>query len=164
MEGLDVYIQVLKDSLKEKQEIMNQLLDATIEQKQVLHSNSSRSMICDAILAKVDEKTELLKRLEFNDQGFEKVYQRVRKSLIDEKENYRADILVMNDMITKIVDDSVKLQALEMNNKEEIDIFLKNEKGKIKSFNMVRANSQAYYQHMANRHQLEQSYFWDSKQ
>lgn len=163
MEGLEVYIQVMKDSLKEKQEIMKQLLDATIEQKEVLHSDSSKAIICDAIMAKVDEKAELLKRLEFNDSGFEKVYRRVRDDLMREKDKYRTDIMVMDDMIKKIVDDSVKLQALEMNNKEQIDTFLKSEREKVKSFNLVRANSKAYYQHMANQHQPEQSYFLDSK-
>lgn len=163
MEGMEVYIQVMKESLKEKQEILKQLLDATIEQKQVLQSDSSKGIISDAIMAKVDEKAELLKKLEFNDRGFEKIYQRIRDELMEKKDMYQSDIIVMNDMIKKIVDDSMKLQALELKNKKEIDLFLKNEREKIKSFNLVRANSKAYYQHMANRHQAEQSYFLDSR-
>lgn len=159
-----VYLQVLKDSLIEKQSIMNDLIEATAEQSQLLRSDSSREMICDAVMEKVAEKEELLKKLEHNDKGFEKIYQRLRPILVKEKENYHSEIVILQEMIKKITDDSVKLEAMERKNKEELDIFLKRERERIRDFKMVRQNSVQYYQHMANKHQIGQTYFLDHKQ
>ena len=159
-----VYLQVLKDSLREKQNIMNSLLEATTEQSTLLKSDSSREIMCDAIMEKVSEKGELLKQLEYNDQGFEKIYQRLRPILIEEKETYHADIVILQEMIKKITDDSLKLEALERKNKEALDMFLKKERERLRDFRMVRQNSVQYYQHMANKHQIGQTYFLDHKQ
>lgn len=159
-----VYLQVLKDSLREKQNIMNSLLEATTEQSTLLKSDSSREIICDAIMEKVSEKEELLKKLEYNNQGFEKIYQRLRPILIEEKETYHADIVILQEMIKKITDDSLKLEALERKNKEALDMFLKKERERLRDFRMVRQNSVQYYQHMANKHQIGQTYFLDHKQ
>ncbi len=159
-----VYIQVLKDSLMEKQKIINALIEATTEQSQVLKSDSSKEVICDVIMEKVSQKEELLKRLEHNDRGFEKVYRRLRQTFLDEKETYHSEIVILQEMIKKIADDSVKLEALERKNKEAVDLFLKKEHERMKNFKLVRENSKQYYQHMSNKHQIGQTYFVDHKQ
>lgn len=158
------YFQVLKDSLRKKQQILNALIKATTEQEQALKSDSSNEMIGDTMLEKIAEKEELLKELENTDQGFEKVYQRVKESLIENKEAYRMEITELQKMIKKITDDSVKLEAMERRNKERLDLFLKKERGKIRDFRMGQESSKQYYQHMANKHQIGQTYFMDHKQ
>lgn len=159
-----VYLQVLKDSLIEKQNIMNGLIEATEEQSQILKSDFSREYIADEIMEKVSKKEELLKRLEHNDQGFEKIYQRLRPLLVNQKEAYHSEIVLLQEMIKKITDDSIKLEAMERKNKEAIDLFLKKERERMKNFKLVRENSKQYYQHMNNKHQIGQTYFLDHKQ
>ena len=70
-----VYVSILKDSLKEKYEVMQKILDATKRQAEIL---SSDPVDADAFDEMLSQKEELISRIFTLDGGFERVFSKVK--------------------------------------------------------------------------------------
>ena len=160
MDNSSVYISVLHDSLSRKVEIVKEILELTKEQSRIL---SAQDMDSDRFDDIIDEKGVRIDEMLEIDKGFNVTFERVRDILQNNKEEYRSQIIEMQNFIRVITDMSVDLESLEQSNKNKCNEFLHNKRKEIKEFNQSSTTAASYYRNMSNQHQSWQTYFLDKK-
>lgn len=157
---LKVYVSALQDALQSKWEILKKMLELTQAQQEVLSAEDVDMERFDAL---VEEKDILLKRLERLDNGFQELFDKIGTKLKENAEQYKAQVLEMQNYIRTITDCSVKIQTLEQRNKEKFTAFVSGKRKEIREFKKSNKTAVSYYQNMANQHREWQSYFVDKK-
>ena len=138
---------------------MEQLSQHTKEEETLLKNKQATVDEIDEI----EEKKKLaLEELEKADQGFERVYQRVKETLEENKYEYEKEIKTLQGLIRKITDYTAKIQAQELRNKQLMELFLQQKKQDIRTFYNNHNTTTQYTMHLANR-ESGQSYFFDKK-
>lgn len=155
------YVQIMMDSLKKKEAILEEINKKNIEQKKVIEAEEISFEEFDRI---VDEKSVLIKKLENVDQGFELLYENVRQILQTEegKEQYRSQIKEMQDSIRRITEKSAAIQVQEQRNKQGIEAMFRSEKEKLKAGKISSAAAVNYYKTM-NQTNVVAPQFLDKK-
>lgn len=155
----ETYIQLLIDSLVKKQEVLNELMEITTRQQNIIDSESFEE---DEFLKTISLKEEQIKSLEEMDRGFELVYDRVRENLSDNRKEYIPQITTLKERVTIITDLSVRLQALEKRNKPKLEALLANKRKNIRNSRLSNETVTNYYKNMSSKTD-SQSYFYDKK-
>ena len=155
----ETYIQLLIDSLVKKQEVLNELMEITTRQQNIIDSESFEE---DEFLKTISLKEEQIKSLEEMDRGFELVYDRIRENLSDNRKEYIPQITALKELVTIITDLSVRLQALEKRNKPKLEALLANKRKSIKNSRLSNETVTNYYKNMSNKPDTK-SYFYDKK-
>jgi len=153
------YIQLLIDSLNKKYGILNELMQITVRQRDIINAQSfDDSEFMDTIAL----KEELIKGLSELDKGFELVYDRVRDEIQQNSSMYQSEITSLRELVTKVTDLSVNLQALEKSNKTNLEHVLSRKRKEIGKARMSNETVANYYKTMSGRAESE-SYFYDKK-
>lgn len=155
-----VYVSILKDSLKEKYEVMQKILNATKQQEEILSKDPVDADAFDTLLSRKDE---LIARIFTLDGGFERVFSKVNPFIQADPQSFKPEILEMQNYIRIITECSVKIQALEQKNKNRFEAFVKSKRKEIRDFNQSNKTASMYYQNMSNQHHQWQTYFLDKK-
>ena len=163
MENINVYITILSDSLKKKMDVLQDILNLTKEQGQILSEQDTEKMDVDGFDRIVEKKVELLKEMQELDNGFDSVYKKIGKILADNKDTYKSAILQMQNLIRSITDIGVQLESLEQQNKTKFNTFIRNKRHAINDFKQSNRVATSYYQNMSNQHRVWQSHFLDQK-
>lgn len=158
MSGL-VYVNILADSLQRKKSALKSILELTKEQQSLLKGDCFRDEEFKFI---IEKKQRFIKQLDDLDAGFETIYRKVNAELEADKFKYKEDIVKMQHLITEITDLSVEVQALEKQNKIQMEIMIANRKEKLRSSKMSNQGVSSYYRNMANTFQ-PQSFYVDRK-
>ncbi|MBO4376478.1 MAG: flagellar export chaperone FlgN, partial [Lachnospiraceae bacterium] len=95
------YLDILKESLVKKIEVLKKIKEATFSQKEIL---SEESFDMEAFDSYVDEKDGYIDELTKLDEGFDSLYKKVSKELEGNKEKYTAEISEMKQLITEITE------------------------------------------------------------
>lgn len=153
-----VYVTMMVDALKKKERVLEFLLEKTREQEMLLRAEeldqSGFSVTIEEKGIKIDELNEL-------DEGFDALFKMVKQEIVAHREEYRADIEQMQNLIGRISDLGVQIQALEHQNSERFKMYLSGKRKEIRDFHMSNRTASTYYQNMANVHTPDQSYFFD---
>lgn len=153
------YIDILILSLRKKINILEELEQTLEGESQVL----KKSKLSFEEIDRVDEKKgKALEELEKADQGFERVYARVKEELASNQNAYETEIKTMQSLIKKITDYTAKIQAQELRNKQLLEYFLQAKKQEVRSFHFNHKTANQYTSHLANSG-TEQSFFFDNK-
>ena len=155
-----VYVNIMLDSLKRKQQILSFLYDCTKDQEQLL---KDENMDPDAFKQLIDAKGERIEELSTIDDGFDTIFHLVKEEIEKNRENYREEILQMQKLITGVSEIGVQIQALEQQNSGHFKTYLARHRKEIHDFNMNNRTAGAYYQNMADAHKPQTSYFIDEK-
>ena len=139
---------------------MERLLALTKEQNELLNQSEVDADRFEEILG---EKDGYIKEIVDLNKGFERVFASIGTSLQDQKENYRSEIVQMQNLIRVVTDQGVALERLERENKEIFTSYLRKNREEIATFNKSNHMANTYHQNMANQHREWQSYFMDSK-
>jgi len=151
------YVEILKNTLEMKLEVLKKLDKMEFEKE-----NSGGSSI-DSIDKYLDEKEELINKLEQLDEGFEITYEYAKDEINNNKDQYKEEIISMQNYIKEITDITVQLRIKEANMKESFDVFCKGKKEEVKKFNKGTKTALSYYKNMTDVHKDEDSYFFNSK-
>ena len=111
----------------------------------------------------VEEKAKYIEHLDLLDQGFDKLFARVKEELDVNREAYHAEIKEMQTLIASITEKSNKIQVQEARNK---DLMTQKFAKVHKQVRDVRASQQAvnqYYQSMKKINFIDPQ-FMDNKQ
>ena len=157
--GNNTYIAMLKDILLQKKKVTEEILWVTLEQETALAPEFEDIERFDSLMEK---KEPLIAKLEQLDQGFSDIYAKVQATLNGQKEEYKSEILELQNLIKEITDISVKIQAVEERNRRMFENYLL---GRKQQFKTARKNSRAtsaYYKAMTGNAQPE-SHFMDKK-
>ena len=153
------YLTILLESLYKKIDVLDEILRICQKQSEIL---ALETFDFEAFDACVDDKDVCIEQLNKLDENFETVYQRVAQELKGNKQRYASWIKECQDLITRITDKSMEIQAHEMRNKQAVEAHLRRER---KSFGQGRRSAEVamgYYRTMSNTGMV-QSQFMDQK-
>lgn len=160
MDSINTYISVLHGSLRKKLELIKGLLELTKEQSKILNKEPVDADSFDRIISekglKINEVLEI-------DRGFQTVFNKIHSVIKESPQQYRQQILEMQNFIRAITDIGVEIENLEQKNKEKFSQFLASKRSDIKEFKVSNKTAVSYYKNMSNQHKEWQSYFVDSK-
>lgn len=153
------YVQILVDTLEKKKGILSKILAVTKEQADL----ASMEQFDEKQLEKtLDEKEDLINRLNEADNGFDVIYERVRSEIIKNQGVYAKAIQKMQSLIKTCTEIGMEIQVLEERNRGKFAITFSSKR---QEYKQVRVNTSAatnYYKTMSKTHVVD-SYFLDQK-
>lgn len=155
----NTYIDIMIQSLNKKMKVLEEIKRINQLQKNLLEDDKSQVEEFDKT---VEDKAALISQMEQLDSGFDKLFERVRETLNENKEAYVEKIKAMQTLIRQITDLSMELQAQEARNKDLMTRKFVSIRERAK---VVRTNKKAvnqYYQNMMQLNVVEPQ-FLDNK-
>ena len=153
------YLLIMIQSLKKKIQVLDCIIDANMRQKADLEDPNLDPDDFDKI---VEEKARYIEQLDLLDSGFDKLFERVKEAVENDKAAYKNEIKEMQTLIVRITEKSSEIQVQEMRNKD----LMTQKFAKIhKQARDVRASQQAvnqYYQNMKKLNVIDPQ-FMDNK-
>lgn len=154
------YLNVLEESLQRKLQVMEKIQAYNLRQQEIFRSDHVELAKFDEY---VEEKGALIEELTALDNGFETLYQKVSEELAENREKYTEQIKRLQELVTRVTEESVSIQAQEARNKKLVEDYFRKERLNI---GQNRKNSKAaydYYKSMSHS-SVVQSQFMDNKQ
>lgn len=154
----EAYIDIMLQSLKKKEEVLNKIILINKDQKLSLEDENAGP---DRFDETVEQKSVLIEQLDQLDSGFEKLFERMKEELDGNKDKYAKQIKEMQKYIKSVTDKSMEIQAQEARNKELMMKKFANIKSKAKSVRQSSNIANKYYQNM-NKINLVDPQFMDN--
>ena len=154
------YLEMMEESLKQKVEVLESIEKENLIQKGILED--TEHFDGDGFDAAIDRKSVLIRRIEELNEGFDSLFNRVKDELEGNREKYRDQIRIYQDLIRKITDLS---NAIEVQERRNRDLAKSHFQGMNDRINQNRRSNQAaynYYQTM-NKSKVVPPQFYDSK-
>lgn len=153
------YVGILLDTLEKKQGVLRDILLLTQDQEQVCkQADYDEERMSDLI----NKKEVQIAKLNELDDGFDRVYSRVRLEVRDHKEEYKDDILKMQEYIRTCTDLGNAIMVLEDRNRGRIEQFFMGKKSEYKMSRAKTAVASNYLKTMNNT-KVMSAYFVDKK-
>lgn len=140
------YVTVLEESLEKKLRVLEEIYRICQQQEEAL---AKEDVDLDDFDRYVESKDICIEKLDKLDEGFEILYERVSQELVDKKEAYAKQIKHMQELITKIMDRSTSIQALEERNKKAIENALSKERKELRQGKRSLNAAMSYYRNMS---------------
>ena len=153
------YINIMLQSLQKKLKVLDNIIQINKRQKEELENPS---LDPDDFDKTVEEKSELIEQLELLDNGFEKLYEKVREELQANKEEYKDEIFQMQNDIRLLTEKSMEIQTQEARNKQLMEQKLANVKKQVKEIRSSQKVVNQYYKNMMKKGYTE-PHFLDNK-
>lgn len=152
-------MQMLKESLDKKLEILNQIMEYEQKQQDMIKLDAFPYEEFDK---SVDEKVALVEQIDKLDEGFEKVYDRIRSQLLTNKDQYAEQIRLLQGLIAEITEKNVSIQAMESRIKMAVDQKIKKDRLDLQQRRNSGKAAQSYYTNMRKLNFVD-SQFMDRK-
>lgn len=150
METTENYLQIMVDSLEKKEKYLDRIIEQNKTQHEYVKGKVYEDVNWNAFNVLVTEKEAEIDRIIEIDDAFSEIYNKVRTEVIANKEKYRPYVLKLQEIITRLTDKGVQIQASEERNRQIIDnIFLKTRQEIKKQRTGLNAAS-TYYKTMSN--------------
>lgn len=150
MESIDNYLQVMIDSLKKKEKLLDRLIEKNNAQEACIKNKVYEDVDWDTFNMLVAEKEAAIDRIVVLDEGFEETYRLVKDEVESNREVYRNKIKELQEIIVRLTDKGTRIQTGEQRNRQNIDnIFLATRKEIKKQRTGLKAVS-TYYNTMRN--------------
>ena len=160
MDSVNTYISVLHGSLRKKLELVKELLEFTKEQNIILNEDDVDIDSFDKIVSEKDIRINEVLEI---DKGFDSVFNKIGSTIKANPQEYRQQILELQNLIRTITDIGVEIEGLENKNKEKFSKFILAKREEIKDFKKSNNTAASYYKNMSNKQQKWKSYFVDRK-
>lgn len=154
------YIEILKQSLSKKIELLNTISALNVEQKHMLEDPE---LDPDTLDENMQRKAELVEELSGLDEGFNQIFERVKTELNANRERYAADIKYMQRMIASIMEKSNQVQLEEQRNKTLIEQKFGAVKKQIREVKQSRQAVSSYYKSMSKVNLVDPQFMDDKK-
>jgi len=153
------YIQVLIQSLHQKVEALDSVIEKNKEQYEIL---SAEEADMEAFEENVKDKSTYIDKIVFLDDGFEEIYTRVKEELDTNRNSHTSEIKEMKELISMITERSMTIQAQEQRNKELAALQFAKAKRKIKQLKTGNQVAEKYYNSMQQINYIDPQ-FMDKK-
>lgn len=156
---MEQYLNSLIEGLKAKEKMLDELTALTERQQTIV---SGEKIDWDAFDAIVDEKSDIIEKLNQNDEGFTAVFDRIRDDLKSQMGKYSSYIDQIKSGIANVTNKSTSLMALEQRTKTRVENAFKRQK---KEYNNSKTSSRVatnYYNAM-NKMNFVDPQLMDSK-
>lgn len=156
---LNQYLTILIESLQKKSKVLDEISAYNERQSQLFKSGDASLETFDSL---VEEKGKLIEALVKLDEGFETLYDRIAEEVATNKDLYADQIKQLQELIKKVTDQSVAIQAQEARNKEFVESYFRKQKQQLKSKKQSSVAAINYYKNMS-RTSVVSPQFLDSK-
>lgn len=112
------YIVIMLESLQKKVSLLETLSKKCDKQSDIV---SQKDISWSDFDSNIAEKQSMIDELMQLDEGFEKLYERVKPEIYKNKEKYSVEIAKMQELIMLITDLSVHIQAKEERNRKLVE-------------------------------------------
>ena len=156
---MEQYLNSLIEGLKAKENMLDELTALTEKQQTIV---SGEKIDWDAFDAVVDEKSDIIEKLNQNDEGFTAVFDRIKDDLKSQMGKYSSYIEQIKSGIANVTNKSTSLMALEQRTKTRVENAFKNQR---KEYNNSKTSSRVatnYYNAM-NKMNFVDPQLMDSK-
>lgn len=154
------YIEILKQSLTKKIELLDTIMALNVLQKDMLENPD---LDPDELEENLNRKADLVEQLSKLDDGFSQIYDRVRTDLTENRGAYSEDIAQMKRDITAIMDKSTAIQSQEKRNQVLMQQKFTSVKKQIKEVKKSRQAVNSYYRNMMKMGAPEAAFLDDKK-
>ncbi len=140
------YLKVLEESLEQKLQIMAKIQEYSLRQQEIFQD---RDVNLEEYDKYVDQKGALIDELMALDNGFETLYRNVERELQNNRQKYAEQIKRLQELVARVTEESVTIQAQEARNKKQVEDYFRKERAGIAQ---NRKNSKAafdYYRSMS---------------
>ncbi len=142
---IDNYLTVLEESLTKKAELLKEVEEYSKKQSEIFGAKQMTLPSLDEIMNK---KAELITKLGKLDDGFDSLYQKIKKELIQNKEQYATQIKRIQELIGEVTALSNSIQAIEARNKKMVEQYFREEKLSLSKQRNSSKVSLNYYNNM----------------
>ena len=153
------YLTLLEESLRSKLQVMEEIKQYNLRQQEIFQSEE---VDIDRFDEYVEEKGKLIEKLNSLDNGFESLYTKVAKELSENRDQYRDQIKQLQELVAKVTESSVSIQAQEARNKKLIEDFFQKTKENLRSGRKSSKAAYDYYKNMS-KSSVVLPQFMDSK-
>ncbi len=129
---VDDYIQIMIESLTKKSELLDTLIRKNEAQHDCVAGKSFEEIDWDAFNLIVEEKRIAIDRIVKMDEGFQRLYDRVKTQLGEDRDKYADKIKEIQKLIEKVTGQGVKITTGEERNRKIIEKVFGNRKKEIK--------------------------------
>ena len=140
------YLTLLEESLQSKLQVMDEIQQYNLRQQEIFQSEE---VDLDRFDEYVEEKGNLIEKLSSLDNGFERLYAKVAKELADNRDQYKDQIKRLQELVTKVTETSVTIQAQEARNKKLIEDFFQRARDGIRNDRKTSKAAYDYYKNMS---------------
>ena len=154
------YIEILKQSLTKKIELLDTIMALNVLQKDMLENPD---LDPDELEENFNRKAELVEQLSKLDDGFGQIYDRVRTELVAHRSEYAEDIAQMKQYISAIMEKSATIQSQEKRNQVLMQQKFTSVKKQIKEVKKSRQAVNSYYKNMMKMGNPEPQFLDDKK-
>ncbi|MDE7366007.1 MAG: flagellar protein FliT [Lachnospiraceae bacterium] len=159
MEKVSNYLKVLEESLSKKLTVLQALLEASNRQGELAEEET---FDLDLFETTMDQKEELLSQLEKLDEGFDSVFRKIETEVKENKEFYKEEVLMLQQLIRQCTDVSVEIQAAEARNKAKLSVKFSDQQKELRQIKTSNKVATTYYKSMTNTQDTD-SYYMDQK-
>ena len=152
-------LQILRDSLVQKNLLLQAIEQKSREQEAIFKKDDFTFKEIDE---NMDAKAGLIEKLTLLDTGFESLYSKLREELLINKEDYKAEIKEIQNLIADITARSASVEAIEARNKAAIEGYFSREKKELQSRKSASQAAYSYYKTAKNLGSVPPQ-FMDSK-
>lgn len=156
---MNQYLTILIESLKKKVKVLDEIQKCNEKQADLFKVPDTS---LDAFDGTVEEKSKLIEALVKLDEGFETIYARIAEEVASHKELYADQIKELQELIKKVTDQSVTIQAQEARNKELVEQYFRSQKNQLKAKKQSSSVAINYYKNMSKTSVVSPQ-FLDSK-
>lgn len=156
---MNTYIKMLQESLEKKIAILDKVMEHEKKEQDMLKEDS---LDMEAFDKSMDEKVAAIQEIDQLDEGFEKVYDRIREEIITNKEKYASQIKRMQDMIAEITEKNASIQATESRIKAAVENYAKKQNDAYRQKRDSGEAVRSYYNNMRKLNYVG-SQFMDQK-
>lgn len=142
----EVYMQILAESLEKKIVVLEKI--EKLNEKQ-LEISSHQPMDMEAYDATMEEKGELIDEINRLDDGFTSTYERIKAQVQEHPEQYREQVLQLQELIRVAVEKGVAIEAQEKRNRSSVEMALRMKRNEIKQMKKSTSAAMSYYKSMS---------------
>ena len=153
------YVDIMIDSLTKKEELLKQIVDYNEAQQTIVTAPEFKE---EAFEKNVADKGEVVEKILQLDEGFNSVFNRIKKELQNNKKKYAKDIERLKTLVASVTELGVRIQAQELRNKQLVEKRFAQMRKELSQAKRTTSTANAYYKNVNNLNQYE-SHFLDQK-
>lgn len=159
MENRTSYVQILVDTLQRQADTLREILALTVEQSRIADRDPFEE---GSLEDTMNRKEILIARLNELDEGFTAVYERVRRDLAEQKDQYKTSLQKIQNLIKECSDLSVEIRVTEERNRTKLAQCFAAKHKEYGSQQTAAAVASRYHQTMHNM-QVVDPFFFNKK-
>lgn len=154
------YLQILITTLQKQIEVLQQIMQITEQQSHIADLADFDEEMFDKTL---NQKEMLIARLNELDDGFTAVYARVRNQITENKDSYREQIGILQQLIKQCTELGIEIKVLENRNRDKLaQCFANKQKTYVAKRNAASVTSH-YHRTMNNQRAMDAFRFNEKK-